>query len=332
MTTNDSDVSVRLDNRVRLISAVLACTRLPEQNQQRKPHGTHAHARATQKRLADLRAHEAVVGMQTLLDRGTPLEAIFSLGMLLRLPELMIDSLPPWAPSDWDDKLGDFYACADLTAWWNEEDDAWQKSLSETAKVFRNVQLKPFFEQFFGGITDSLLFIPNISFPTDQELGLRLAGTLATIVPPRLAWGDSAPWPFDEDPAHVYRAAITQYGRMLMHSYLRQHADQAAAVTQNGLPVGDQLQAMYPTWEEQLTTVFLAAAVAIYLEDHVSQTEANAYVLVERKARGMTVLPAVIHVLRRYLSEREAGRYQSLIEFLPVFPKQLRIAARLVSL
>lgn len=332
MITNSSDVIVKLDDRMRLISAVLACTRFPEEAQRRKPHGTHAHARATSKRFNELRTHEAVVGMQTLLDRGTPLEAIFSLGMLLRWPELTIDSLPPWAPPSWDDKLGDFYACADLTSWWKEEDDLWQQSLSETTRVLREVRLKPFFELFFGSMDESLLFIPNISYPTDQELGLRQADTLIALVPPRLAWGDSPPWPFDEDPAHVYRAAITQYGRMLMHAFLRAHPDKAAAAAKSPLPVGDRLQAMYPTWEEQLTSVFLAAAVAIYLEDHVSKAETNAYVLMERKVRGMTVLPAVINVLRRYLNERNAGRYGSLIEFLPVFPKQLRIAAKIVAM
>lgn len=332
MIANGSDITVKLDDRVRLMSAVLACTRFPEQAQQRKPHGTHAHARATRKQFAELRSHEAVVGMQSLLDRGAPLETIFALGMLLRWPELTVDSLPPWAPPNWDDKLGDFYACADLTSWWKAEADLWQQSLTDTAKVLHDVQLKPFFELFFGTLAESLVFIPNISYPTDQELGLRLNGSLVTIVPPRLAWGDSPPWPFDEDPAHVYRAAITQYGRMLMHTFLREHADKAAAAAKSPLPVGDRIQALYPTWEEQLTSVFLAAAVAIYLEDHVSKAESNAYVLMERKVRGMTVLPAVINVLRRFLNERKAGRYQSLIEFLPVFPKQLRIAAKIVAM
>ena len=183
-----------------------------------------------------------------------------------------------------------------------------------------------------GAVTEQLVFIPNISYPTDQELGLRIGDTLVCIAPPRLAWGDSPPWPFDEDPAHVYRATISQYGRMLMLTFLRSHGEQIAEAAQTPLPVGDQFQVMYPTWEEQFTSVFVAAAVAIYLEDHVSKAEANAYVLVERKVRGMTVLPGAISVLRRFLSERESGRYQDFIEFLPAFPKQLRIAAKIVTL
>ena len=43
-----SDVRVKLDDRVRLLGAVLAATDYPEQMQRVKPHGTHAHARAVQ--------------------------------------------------------------------------------------------------------------------------------------------------------------------------------------------------------------------------------------------------------------------------------------------
>lgn len=332
MTTNESDVTVKLDDRVRLMSAVLSATRWPDLSQQRKPHGTHAHARATRKQIAALRTHEAVTGMQNLLDQGAPLEAMFTLALLMRWPELTVEKRPRWVPPNWDDKLRDFFARAELAAWWKEEDHAWQKCLADATKMFENVRLKPFFQPYIGEVTEKLLFIPNISYPTDQELGLRLGDTLVGIVPPRLAWGDSPPWPFDEDPAHVYRAAITQYGRMLMLTFLRAHGDKIAEAALNPLPVGDQFQVMYPTWEEQFASVFVAAAVAIYLEDHVSKAEANAYVLMERKMRGMTVLPGAVSVLRRYLTEYEAGRYKDFVEFLPVFPKQLRIAAKIVTM
>lgn len=333
MTTHsETDITVKLDDRVRLMSAVLAATRWPEESQKRKPHGTHAHARATVKQLAPLRDHAAATGMESLLDQGVPLDAMFALALMLEWPELTLDRLPHWVPSNWDDKLGDFYAAADLTAWWREESAPWQKSVADAAHVLKNVRLKPFFEPFFGTIPESLIFIPNISYPTDQEIGLHVGDHLVCIVPPRLAWGDSPPWPYDEDPAHIYRAAITQYGKILMQRALRANADKIADIAQTPLPVGDQVRALYPAWHDQLVNTFIAAAVAIYLEDHVSKAEANAYVLMERKVRGMSVLPAVISVLRRYLSEQQAGRYQTFIDFLPVFPKQLRIAARIVSL
>ena len=68
-----SDVSVRLEDRIRLMSAVLAATDWPDKVHERKPHGTHLHARATRKHLHDFRTHEAVQAMQGLLNQGAPL-------------------------------------------------------------------------------------------------------------------------------------------------------------------------------------------------------------------------------------------------------------------
>jgi hypothetical protein len=332
--TKQSDVIVRIDDRIRLMSAVLSATSWPEQSQKRQPHGTHAHARATRKFLSDHLNHPAVKSLQGLLDKNAPLEAMFTFAVCLSWPglELQMDVLPGWVPPRWIMELRDFYQVTNLAEWWQREDAVWQKSLQESQRIFQKIQFKPFLEPFIGEVHEDLVFIPNISYPTDHEIGLRIGSELVSITAPRLAWGDSPPWPFDEDPAHVYKAALTQFGRLLIIAYLRRHADRLAEATKNPIPVGDQFGAAHPTWEDQFTSLFVAAAVAIFLEDQVSQAEAKAYVLMARKAQGMTILPGTVSVLRRYLNEREAGRYEDLMDFLPIFPKQLRIAKRIMTL
>ncbi len=332
--TQLSDVTVRLDDRLRLMSALLAATHWPHQSQAKQPHGTHLHARATRKYLSDHLAHPAVQHMQQLLDQGAPLEALFTFALCLGWPnlDLQIGRLPGWVPPTWITEMRDFYQVTKLSQWWKREETPWQKSLDESQRMFSNVIFKPFLERFLGEVAEDMVFVPNISYPSDQEVGIRLGRELVCIAPPRLAWGDSPPWPFDEDPAHVYRAALSQYGRLLLLAYLRANADKLADASRTPLPVGDQFTARHPGWEEQFAVLFVSAAVAIYLEDHVSPAEAKAYVLMERKAQGMTILPGTISVLRRYLSEREAGRYSSLLDFLPIFPKQLRVAKRIVTL
>jgi hypothetical protein len=52
----------------------------------------------------------------------------------------------------------------------------------------------------------------------------------------------------------------------------------------------------------------------------------------ERKTNGMVILPGMVSVLRRYQNEVEKGRYKDLLDFLPVFPKQLRVANKIVTL
>ncbi|MBZ0299581.1 MAG: hypothetical protein K8J31_07580 [Anaerolineae bacterium] len=329
-----SDVIVRIDDRLRLMSAVLAATNWPEQSQKRQPHGTHAHARATRKYLSAHLDHPAVASLQGLLDQGAPLEAMFTFILCLGWPglELQIDVLPAWVPPRWIMELRDFYHTTDLSEWWQREEGVWNKSLDESERVFTDIAFKPFLQPFIGDVPDDLIFIPNISYPTEQEVGVRIGHELLCIAAPRRAWGDSPPWPFDEDPAHVYRAALSQFGRLLISAYLRHHPDRLAEAVKNPIPVGDQFGALYPTWEEQFVALWVAAAVAIFLEDHVSAAEAKAYVLMARKAQGMTILPGTISVLRRYLSERETGRYGDLLDFLPIFPKQLRIAKRIMTL
>jgi hypothetical protein len=326
------DVNVRLDNRIRLMSAALAASDWPVKSQERQPHGTHAHARTTRKFLEPIKNHPAVQGMQDLLNSGAPLEAIFTLATHLVWPQMILEKLPRWAPPRWNDSLRDFFEKADLSRLWQEEEAVWQSCIKESEKMFKGVVFKPFLKQFFGEIVENLVFIPNISYPTDGEVSIRADSELICISPPRLAWGDSPPWPFDEDPGYIYRSALSQYGRLLMHSYLRANAEKVAPITATPLPVSDQFKARYPTWQEQFTTLFVAAISAIYLEDQVNKKEADSYVLLARKMRGMTALPGMVSVLRRYLAERENGRYQEVIDFLPVFPKQLKVAAKIASL
>ena len=73
-------------------------------------------------------------------------------------------------------------------------------------------------------------------------------------------------------------------------------------------------------------------AVAIFLEETINPQEAKAYILMENKVHGVTILPSVVSVLKRYLSEHKEGRFEQLSDFLPNFGKHLRVAKRMISL
>jgi hypothetical protein len=319
--TGASDIFVTLDDRVRLVSAVLAATPYPTQAQARRPHGTHAHARATRKQVSALGEHPAARMLAGLIDGGASLETIFALALDDNAAR----------PDGWDTYLSDFYAQAALDEWWVREAD-WMKSVSDVSELFNGVALQPFLEPYLGAIDERLVFMPNIGYPTDHELALRIGGDLVLIVPPRLAWGDSPPWPYDEDPAHVYRAALSGYGRLLLTEYLQDHADVVEQAAQKPLPVSEEFKALHPSWEDQFSSLFIAGLVAIYLEDRVSPAEASSYVLMERKLHGLNVLPGVINIFRRYVGEKKGGHYNGLVDVLPHFAKQLKVANRLVSL
>ncbi len=330
-----SDVTVKLDDRIRLISAVLAATSYPEKAQKLKPHGTHAHARATRKHLAAFLEHPAVQDTQSLLAQNTPLEAIYALAMLMRWEDgLSLPALPSWSPPDYNAHLKDFYEVTSMAEFWQQEKAGWDKSTVEAGRVFSDVKFKSFFSPFLGEIKEGFIFMPNISYPADYDIGVHLGADIICIAPPPLAWGDSPPWPYDEATmiTYSYRAAMMVYGRILLKNYLRANAEQLKEITEQDLPLSDQFKAKHPTWEDQFTTLFLSATVAMYLEEHVDEREYKGYMLMEKKARGMVNLPGTVSVLRRYLQEVESSdKYNNLVEFLPYFAKQLRVAQRIVT-
>ncbi|MBN2304368.1 MAG: hypothetical protein JXQ72_07835 [Anaerolineae bacterium] len=325
-------LQIQIDDRARLMSAVLSATNWPEAEQQRKRHRAHVHARNTARRVAEHVDHPAVRTLQTLLDQGTPLEAIYTYALSLSWPNLKLQAALPWAPLHWDEQLADFYVKTDLAAWWAESDDIWQRAIEEMKKVITQANLYEFFKPFVGQVGEQLVIMPNVSYPSDTEIGVRLDGSLFCIAPPRIAWGDNEPWPFDEDPAHIFRGAIAEYGRLLMVSYLRQNAATVAPVAGKPLPVGEKFRDSHPTWGDQFTALFVFGAVAIFMEKAINPQEAKAYILMENKVHGITILPSVVSVLKRYLSEYGDGRFTELAEFLPNFPNHLRVAKRVISL
>ncbi|NDJ75544.1 MAG: hypothetical protein GYB65_04730 [Chloroflexi bacterium] len=325
-------IEVRIDDRARLMSAVLSATNWPDTEQKRRRHRAHVHARNTSKRAKLALDHPAVHSLQTLLDQGTPLEAIYSYALSLSWPAMKPKQPVPWAPLHWAEQLADFYAKTEMQAWWAEETEVWQRAHEQAQKIIKEADLYGFFKPFVGEISEQLVFMPNISYPSDTEIGVRLDGELFCVAPPRIAWGDNEPWPFDEDAAHIYRSALAEYGRLLMVSYLRQNAAAVAPVAEKPLPVGNQFREEHPTWSDQFTGLFVAGAVALFLEQAINLQEAKAYILMENRVHGLTLLPGVISVLKRYLSEFNDGRYTQFSEYLPHFPKHLRVAKRVASL
>lgn len=333
--TVNMPVIVTLDDRIRLMSAALAATTYPQAAQDHQRHLAHSHARNTQKYLQTrgYASHPAVKTMQTLLDAKAPLEAFYTLAMQLPWPGLQSGTLPSWVPQEWPEQLWDFYNKSELAAYWEENSLPWQDAMTQSKRIFSEVSFAAFLEPFTGGIAEQFVFMPNISYPANTDLGIRHENQLIAIVPPPQAWGDSPPWPYDDETQliSVYRSAIVQYGRLLMLAYLRANAEKLAEAQQKDLPISQELKKQYATWEEQFLMLFTKAAVAMYLEDYVDPLEAKAYMLIEKKAHSIALLPGTISVLRRYLQER-GNRYETFIDFLPYFPTQLRVAKRMMTL
>lgn len=317
---------VGIDDRIRLMSAVLSITDWPQRAQQRKGHRPHVHARNTTRWLAGFERHPAIQIAQYLLNQNAPPEAFYTYALKLTWPDLQIQNPPRWVPANWNDYLYEFFHQSGLQDLWDQDVKAWGKAEIEASDVLSNSYFYEFLEPFVGNIAEQLIYMPNISYPSDMAIGVRVGSELVCVGPPRIAWGDNEPWPFDEDPSHIYSSSLTEYARLLMLSYLRRNRDAIEPVTKKKLPVSDAFRAAHPSWGDQFITLFVPGFVALYLHDQVSPQESKAFTLMEKKTRGVDILPGVISVLDRYLTEYVNGKWSSLVEFLPYFPNHLRIA------
>jgi hypothetical protein len=328
------DVTVRVDDRVRMIAAIIAATQYPLDVQRIRPHGAHPHAKTTRKMLSTHEDEAAVQQVQAALNAKTKLETLFGLAFYLQ-PESYEPArpMPGWAPANFAHNVRDFAKHTHLGVWFTKERAVWETAERQLKRVFEKVAFKPLLEKFFGPVKENLVFVPNLLYPSEREVLLSFDNDMVCVAPPPLAWGDNPPWEYD-DPSMVfysYKCALGGYGRMLLDRLLDSAPERLAEAAQQELPVNDQFRNAFPTWRAQFTELFATALVALYLEDYVSEREYRAFVLIEQRMRGMNILPGTVSVMRRFLQER-GNKFDSLLDFLTVFPKQLRVAKRMVTL
>ncbi len=113
---------------------------------------------------------------------------------------------------------------------------------------------------------------------------------------------------------------------------MRQHEDIIKVLAEKPLPVNDKYVALHPTWQDQFLGLFKAALIHLFLEDAVSSLEAKSFMQYMQKVENVAVLPGIVSIFRHYLDEYRAGRYTDFADFLPSFPKQLRVVKTIAAL
>ncbi len=327
----NSTITVRVDDRVRMLSTLLALTTWPEQEQAFHPHGVHAHARALRDALTHTEEHEAVLTMQEMLETGLPLDTIFSYVNVLSWPGIRARAgeLPTWAPEDWSVQMRNFMHANRVTDIWAHDKDAWAEAEQQAERALTQGDPLGLLSRIFGQQADSLIFQPNLSYPTEQTIGFRSEKTLVAVCPPPVAWGTNPPWPYDDNPADAYRDAFSTYARILLGEMLEAYPEAKDLIHKNRLPVPNTFLARHPDEIDQFSTLLVSGLTALALEEVYGEAEAKAYMVMAHKAHGFQVLPAVIDVLRHYLLEHEAGRLTVFADYLHSFFNSLRIAERL---
>jgi len=326
----DRSIAIQVDDRIRLLAAALALTDWPQREQANKPHGVHPHAKATQRLLADAAHHEAVRSLQALLDADHAPEELLGAAVYLGWPESSASgSLPEWLPAQWMAQLHDFYHAGKLQDFWHSEDAAWKQAAAEARQALPpDLDMLGLCGEFFGPRRERLIFQPNLCYPTDQTIGFRRGDELVCVAPPRIAWGDNPPWPYDDDPAWTYATVFGAYVHLLLREHLNAHPQELEAAQSDSLPLPPDFQRQYPGWLDQFAVIFADAATGIFLAQALGKAEADSFILMEHKAHGFAILTGAIRALETYLTDHKAGRVRGFADFLPTFCERLLMSER----
>lgn len=196
-----SEVVVRAESRVRLVSAVLAASHWPAYEQERSgTHAVHPHAKATRHYVQPFAAHPAVQTVNAALERGVEPAALFSVAVRCQWPTFEpLEPLPaPFADGKWARQLHDFYVESALAAsFWSEHTAVWTEAEHDLQQAFTSDRLCRFLGALRpGALLQHIVIVPNLVYPATQTLVAASQDAYYVIIPPPKAVGESPPWPY----------------------------------------------------------------------------------------------------------------------------------------
>ena len=258
---SNAQVEIVIDESLRLVTAVLAASEWPTIEQAQLTHAVDPHAKQTRQFLAGYATHPAVIWVNQVIERGESLDDVFT----------------AVSQNVQQDAFADFKTRTGIEAFWQEHAAAWNEAKNDLTSIFENSQLPAFLNQISDDpITQTIRIMPNLVYPALSPVLVSGFEAMTLIPPLPKAVGESAPWPYGEDPGWV-QASV---GLRLVEF--------ALADTLETLPADQQ-------------ALLTHAAVTVYLETAVDEGEAMAYMVRSKKQHKLPTLPLVVDELRAYL-------------------------------
>lgn len=272
-----TSLKIQIDNRARLVTAVLAASDWPDIEQEQQPHAVHKHAKQTQQFVLPFKKHIAVTNINQAWLNGVELDDIFSAAVRSRWPDFTPEEPLPHLLQieNWVRSLADFAAVSDIAAsFWPEHEAAWQTAVTELKDIFPDDHLRQFLSQMRGQpINQDIVIMPNLVYPALSPVLAVTSTTLTLLLPPPKAVGESPPWPYSEGVGWVTAVTCQKLAAHLLTGKLAD-LDQAQR---------DQL---------------IHAVTTLCLEQTVDEFEGQAYLLRTKKEQNLPELPALVEKLR----------------------------------
>ena len=276
-----STFAISIDERMRLVTAVLAASDWPDEEQKQQPHAVHSQAKQVRQFVQPFRTHPAVNGVNEALLNGVELEELFSAALRSTWPGFRPTSELPHLLkiNEWVHSLADFASeTSIMTLFWAKHTAVWQEAQAALEKIFAGDRLLTSLAQLHDGeIETAVTLMPNLVYPALTPVVATTDDDLLLLLPPPKAVGESPPWPYDEDPPWVVATVCQNLVNRLM-------AEQLAEL------------------EKEQRILFRHAATTLCLEDAFDEFEAQAYQLRMKKEHKLPDLPPVTDHLQRYLN------------------------------
>jgi hypothetical protein len=281
-----STLTVTIDERLRLVTAVLSASNWPIEEQYQQTHAVHPQAKKVAYFGRSFNTHLAVNGANQALLNGVELADLFSAALRCTWPDFTpIAELPRVLKiKEWVQSLADFaQKTAIASEFWPQHTAVWQEAQSALEKIFADDSLLTSLAQLQAADFDTAVtLMPNLVFPALMPVVATSDGALTLLLPPPKAVGESPPWPYDEDPGWVVATVAEQLIPHLL----------AAELTQ--LDDAQQHLAIH-------------TAVAHCLAQLLDDFEAQSYLLRAKKAHHLPQLPALFVRLQDEV-EKGTGR------------------------
>lgn len=277
------EVSVRVDERVRLVAAVLAAGDWPrlEQNN-RGAHAVHPQAKAVRRFMREHAQHPAVIAANRYLAEGVSVAELFAVAVRCNWPDFNPLAPLPQQLSEWPEQLAALRAATTMsTHFWPDQERFWSEAVADLQEIFADQLLPTFLEQLLRRPLTATIFIaPNLLYPALETLTVASEESYYLLIPPPKAVGESPPWPYRDEEEGVLATACYHLLSLVL---------------------AEPLAALPPEHESCLRH----AATALFLERSVDETAARFYLLTRRQEGRLKGLPDTLAALRLFLNGDE---------------------------
>ncbi len=279
-----SELKVKVDDRARLVTAVLAASQWPDEEQAQLTHAVHPHAKQTRQFVSKFSSHPAVVGMNQSWLNGVELDTMFSAAARCQWPSFLTsprETLPRVLQIEgWTQSLAQFAKDTKIaTEFWPQHEAVWDAATAALRTIFPNDNLLAFIARITGNpIKQTVIIMPNLVYPALSPILATSNQQYYLLVPPPKAVGESPPWPYSEDPGWVVALASRQ---LLQNAF------------------GEDLSQL----EDEQAKIVIHAATTLCLEELLDEFEGQAYLLRRQKEEDLPTLPDAVEKMRDYLAK-----------------------------